>query len=179
MISFPPHRTKVSNVISQDVALDHLTAYLTSSETQPHLLPNAHLDPSTGPTIISSNFSVTIHNLRRVQAGLRGEILAPALELNDASGIPLMSLKIKEVKGKAEENQKFMTASENEEMQNSDNISDSEQRTLPTSEINVLDQVIEHKKTSSLTLADKEARKRGKKLRRKEQKKMQRDAMDV
>ncbi|RKF80434.1 hypothetical protein GcM1_193030 [Golovinomyces cichoracearum] len=83
MIAFPPHRTKVSVNVSQETALAHLTLYLNSSETQPHLLPNAHLDPTIGPTIGSSNYSITIHNLRRVQAGLRGELLAPSIELNE------------------------------------------------------------------------------------------------
>ncbi|RKF61224.1 hypothetical protein OnM2_044043b [Erysiphe neolycopersici] len=181
MNSYPPHRTKVSNIVSQDVALSHLTAYLSSSETQPHLLPNAHLDPSTGPTIRSSNFSVTMHNLRRLQAGLRGEILAPTPELNDASGLPSVSSNISEVMSKNEEKRNLVTtAFENEETQISGHISNSKQGTIPTPEINDLDQVIEQKKSSSLSHVDKEVRKREKKLRRKElKKKMQRDAIDV
>ncbi|KAI0997144.1 hypothetical protein K3495_g11041 [Podosphaera aphanis] len=82
MSAFPPHRTITSVPVDQATALAHLSTYLTSCETKPYLLPNARLDPSGGPTSGSSNFSISIHNLRRVEAGLRGELLAARLELN-------------------------------------------------------------------------------------------------
>lgn len=82
MLAFPPHQTKVSIAVSQSTALAHLSKYLALSDRHPHLLPNAHLDPSRGPTVGSSKFSVTIYNLRRVEAGLRGEWLDPNLEFN-------------------------------------------------------------------------------------------------
>lgn len=81
MSAFPPQRTITSIPVSKSTALTYLSAYLTCSETQPHLLPNTRLDPSGGPTVGSSKHSVTIHNLKRVEAGLRGEWLAPSLQL--------------------------------------------------------------------------------------------------
>jgi len=82
MSAFPPHRSTDALPVSQEVALQFLSTYLTASKTSPHLLPNARLEPS-GPTSGSSNSSVTIHNLQRVEAGLRGEWLAPVLEINE------------------------------------------------------------------------------------------------
>jgi len=82
MSAFPPHRSTEPLSVSQSVALTYLASYLTAAKTSPHLLPNARLEPS-GPTSGSSNSSVTIHNLQRVEAGLRGEWLAPTLELNE------------------------------------------------------------------------------------------------
>jgi len=68
--------------ISQDIALKFLSSYLEATKTSPHLLPNARLE-SSGPTAGSSASSVTIHNLKRVEAGLRGEWLAPTLDLEE------------------------------------------------------------------------------------------------
>ena len=80
MLAFPPHRAIPSVPISQDIALKFLSSYLEATKTSPHLLPNARLE-SSGPTAGSSASSVTIHNLKRVEAGLRGEWLAPTLDL--------------------------------------------------------------------------------------------------
>lgn len=92
MSAFPPHRSIKSIPISPEIALKFLSQYLQDTTTSPHLLPNARLEPS-GPTAGSSNSSVTIHNLQRVEAGLRGEWLAPSLELDEAGekgkGVPV------------------------------------------------------------------------------------------
>ena len=82
MSAFPPHRAILSVPISQDIALKFLSSYLEATKTSPHLLPNARLE-SSGPTAGSSASSVTIHNLKRVEAGLRGEWLAPTLDLEE------------------------------------------------------------------------------------------------
>lgn len=82
MSAFPPHRSTEALPISIGNAQQFLSAYLAASKTYPHLLPNARLEPS-GPTAGSSNSSVIIHNLQRVEAGLRGEWLAPTLELDE------------------------------------------------------------------------------------------------
>ncbi|KAE8452427.1 hypothetical protein EG329_000329 [Mollisiaceae sp. DMI_Dod_QoI] len=82
MSAFPPHRLGPSVSVSQEIALKFLSKYLEAAKSSPHLLPNAKLDPS-GPTAGSSNSSVTIHNLQRVEAGLRGEWLAPTLDLEE------------------------------------------------------------------------------------------------
>jgi hypothetical protein len=82
MSAFPPYRAIPSVPISQDIALKFLSSYLEATKTSPHLLPNARLE-SSGPTAGSSASSVTIHNLKRVEAGLRGEWLAPILDLEE------------------------------------------------------------------------------------------------
>lgn len=79
--SFPPHHSKPSQPISPDTALSHLQAYLKASETSPYLLPNARIE-SSGPAPKDSSTGLVVHNLRRVEAGLRGEWLAPSLELD-------------------------------------------------------------------------------------------------
>ncbi|KFY87675.1 hypothetical protein V500_06834 [Pseudogymnoascus sp. VKM F-4518 (FW-2643)] len=79
--SFPPHHSKPSAPISPSLALTHLTAYLAAASTSPCLLPNATLQP-TGPIAPSDAASnLTIQHLQRVEAGLRGEWLAPTLDL--------------------------------------------------------------------------------------------------
>lgn len=82
MSAFPPHHTIPSIPIPQEIALKFLSNYLEATKTSPYLLPNARLE-SSGPTAGSSASSVTIHNLRRVEAGLRGEWLAPTLDLEE------------------------------------------------------------------------------------------------
>jgi hypothetical protein len=85
MSAFPPHKSIPSIPVPQEIALKYLSSYLSSTPTKPHLLPNARLEAS-GPSAGSSS-SVTIHNLQRVEAGLRGEWLAPTLELNEGEGV--------------------------------------------------------------------------------------------
>ena len=85
MSAFPPHKSIPSIPVSQEIALKYLSSYLSSTTTKPHLLPNARLEAS-GPTAGSSS-SVTLHNLQRVEAGLKGEWLAPTLELNEGEGV--------------------------------------------------------------------------------------------
>ncbi|KAE9366169.1 hypothetical protein N431DRAFT_419270 [Stipitochalara longipes BDJ] len=84
MSAFPPHRTIPSIPIPQEIALKFLSNYLEATKASPYLLPNARLEPS-GPTAGSSASSVTLHNLRRVEAGLRGEWLAPILDLEEGN----------------------------------------------------------------------------------------------
>ncbi|OBT80635.1 hypothetical protein VF21_00385 [Pseudogymnoascus sp. 05NY08] len=82
--SFPPHHSKPSHPIPPSLALTHLTTYLTAATTTPSLLPNATLQP-TGPIAPSDAASnLTIQHLRRVEAGLRGEWLAPVLDLEES-----------------------------------------------------------------------------------------------
>lgn len=83
MSAFPPRRTVPSLPVSQATALKHLQTYLEATKNSPWLLPNAKLDAS-GPTAAGN--SISIHNLQRVEAGLRGEWLAPVLELGEKTG---------------------------------------------------------------------------------------------
>lgn len=81
--SFPPHKSLPSKPISPDFALQHITAYLDAAATTPYMLPNATLQP-TGPVAQSGATSnLTIQHLQRVQAGLRGEWLAPVLDVEE------------------------------------------------------------------------------------------------
>lgn len=81
--SFPPHKSLPSKPISPDFALQHITAYLDAAVTTPHLLPNATLQP-TGPVAQSgADSNLIVQHLQRVQAGLRGEWLAPVLDVNE------------------------------------------------------------------------------------------------
>ncbi|OBT70206.1 hypothetical protein VE03_00087 [Pseudogymnoascus sp. 23342-1-I1] len=82
--SFPPHHSRPSRPISPSLALHHLTTYLTAATTTPSLLPTATLQP-TGPIAPSDAASnLTIQHLQRVEAGLRGEWLAPTLDLEES-----------------------------------------------------------------------------------------------
>ena len=81
--SFPPHKSLPSKPISPEFALQHITAYLEAAATTPHLLPNATLQP-TGPVAQSgADSNLIIQHLQRVQAGLRGEWLAPVLDVTE------------------------------------------------------------------------------------------------
>ncbi|TGO21964.1 hypothetical protein BPAE_0191g00130 [Botrytis paeoniae] len=86
--AFPPHKSIPSIPINQTIALKYLQDYLSLTSSTPYLLPNAKLEP-TGPTIGSSHSSVTIHNLQRVEAGLRGEWLAPTLEMEEENPVEI------------------------------------------------------------------------------------------
>ncbi|CAF9915476.1 hypothetical protein IMSHALPRED_002617 [Imshaugia aleurites] len=72
----PPTVHHASTPLSPSQTLTLLTAYLSGTHTDPSLHPSAHLTehgpvaPSTGP-----NTGLVLHNLRRVEAGLRGENL--------------------------------------------------------------------------------------------------------
>jgi hypothetical protein len=78
--AFPPHQIGASLPVSTATALKHLQNYLEATKSSPWLLPNAKLEP-TGPTAAAN--SITLHNLQRVEAGLRGEWLAPVLDLTE------------------------------------------------------------------------------------------------
>jgi hypothetical protein len=81
MSAFPPVRSLKSIPISTEEALQRLQSYLEASKSNPALLPNATLQVD-GPKAQSESASnLVIHNLKRVEAGLRGEWLAPSLEL--------------------------------------------------------------------------------------------------
>jgi len=86
MSAFPPVRSRKSKPISTTEALQHLQSYLEATKSNPALLPNATLQVD-GPKAQSESASnLMIHNLKRVEAGLRGEWLAPSLEL-EAEGM--------------------------------------------------------------------------------------------
>lgn len=81
-MALPPHRhLRPSQAISPSTALSHISDYLTSADTTPHLHPDC-IFTEAGPAF-STNASadgLVLHQLRRVQAGLRGEHLAAEVD---------------------------------------------------------------------------------------------------
>ncbi len=79
--AYPPHRFHSSTSIPPTHALTLLSAYLSATATDPSLHPNA-LHTDNGPIAPSAgaNTGLVLHNLRRVEAGLRGEQLGPDLK---------------------------------------------------------------------------------------------------
>lgn len=77
-IAYPPHRLHTSKRVPPTHALSLLSAYLEATATDPSLHPNA-LHTDNGPIAPSAgaNTGLVLHNLRRVEAGLRGEWLGP------------------------------------------------------------------------------------------------------
>ncbi|KAJ9668877.1 hypothetical protein H2201_001123 [Coniosporium apollinis] len=81
-LALPPHVSHTSVPLSPSTALTYISAYLKESESAPHLHPDALLTTS-GPTYSAASGStggLVLHNLRRVEAGLKGERLAPEPE---------------------------------------------------------------------------------------------------
>lgn len=93
-ISYPPHRLHTSYPISASQALDLLSTYLLAANTDASLHPNALLTES-GPISAnsSSNAGLVLHNLKRVEAGLRGEHLGADLSFSKFGGEGLPGLK--------------------------------------------------------------------------------------
>ncbi|RAL05854.1 uncharacterized protein BO80DRAFT_421059 [Aspergillus ibericus CBS 121593] len=80
----PLHPTTIlsSKPISQAAAHDFLAAYLDRAATDPALQPNAGISehgPTSRTTAAAPN--LILHNLKRVQAGLAGEVLGRDLAL--------------------------------------------------------------------------------------------------
>lgn len=89
--AYPPHRHLTTARIPPSRALSLLSAYLVASTQDASLHPNALLAES-GPTVTSSSSTghsaggrrggggLVLHNLRRVEAGLKGEYLGAGAE---------------------------------------------------------------------------------------------------
>lgn len=78
----PPTTILSSKPISQSAAHDFLAAYLDRAATDPALQPNASISehgPISRTTAAAPN--LILHNLKRVQAGLAGEVLGRDLTL--------------------------------------------------------------------------------------------------
>lgn len=91
--AYPPAVHHSSTHLSTPETLSLLSAYLEATATDPSLHPNAHLTehgpvaPSSGP-----NTGLVLHNLRRVEAGLRGENLGEDLTFRKYGGQGLPGL---------------------------------------------------------------------------------------
>ncbi|OJJ53209.1 hypothetical protein ASPSYDRAFT_62370 [Aspergillus sydowii CBS 593.65] len=78
----PPTTVLSSKPISQSIAHDFLAAYLDRATTDPALQPNAGISehgPVSRTTAAAPN--IILHNLKRVQAGLTGEVLGRDLAI--------------------------------------------------------------------------------------------------
>lgn len=91
--AFPPAIHHTNTHISTSKALSLLSAYLEATTTDPSLHPGAHLTEH-GPVAPASgqNTGLVLHNLRRVEAGLRGENLGEDLTFRKYGGNGLPDL---------------------------------------------------------------------------------------
>ncbi|KAK4995400.1 hypothetical protein LTR66_004769 [Elasticomyces elasticus] len=87
-IAPPPLRIHSTQSISPNTALEHISAYLAASKDQAHLHPDAFLTPDHAIYSASSGAQggLVLHNLRRIEAGLRGERLAAEPEESFEAG---------------------------------------------------------------------------------------------
>lgn len=79
-------RIGVSRRVPEDEAQRIIDAYINNSKSNPYLLPNATLLASGPAAQGAADGGVVMHNLARLGAGLRGEYLAPTLDVEDSSG---------------------------------------------------------------------------------------------
>lgn len=76
--TFPPHvHLSRPRAVSPNTALSHIQTYLQTSETIPHLHPDCLFTESGPQTSNASGGGVILHQLRRVEQGLRGIVLKP------------------------------------------------------------------------------------------------------
>lgn len=83
--AYPPHVVHRSEAVSPEQALELLQTYLADSESRPWLHPDATLHEDGPHFARTMTGGLTIHNLRRVEAGLRGERLGTDLSLAELS----------------------------------------------------------------------------------------------
>lgn len=86
----PPLRKLSTRRTSNSAALNLISSYLLASTTNPSLHPDALLTES-GP-LASSTEGLTLHNLRRIEAGLRGDNLDADLTFSKFGGQGLPDL---------------------------------------------------------------------------------------
>ena len=88
--SFPPRRLHSSRSVAPSEALELLSSYLEAAATEPYLQPNALLTEGGPISTTGPNAGLILHNLKRVEAGLRGEHLGadPAFDALVEEGLP-------------------------------------------------------------------------------------------
>ncbi|KAL8943242.1 MAG: hypothetical protein Q9211_001060 [Gyalolechia sp. 1 TL-2023] len=89
--AYPPIRHHSSQPISPSHAQQLLADFLERTVTEPSLDPNALLTED-GPVSRSASTGLVLHNLRRVEAGLRGEHLGADLSFKNFGGEKLPGL---------------------------------------------------------------------------------------
>ena len=93
---FPPHRHHTSQRIVPSKALSLLSDYLAAASTDASLHPNALLTEA-GPITPASGtheMGLVLHNLKRVEAGLKGERLAADLTMGEDGEGELMATEL-------------------------------------------------------------------------------------
>lgn len=162
--AYPPHVACGSKPLSIGAAQELVATYLNESESNAHLHPDALLTtsdvqytPAGGP-----QGGIILHNLRRVEAGLRGEVLKP--EVPDVSDDMVLDDMI-------DDSQKRMQA-EQEQQEDGIEVGEIGRRTNVVAEGGDIPEVVEEvgAKTAGKSKADKEARKKAKKERERQQK---------
>lgn len=95
MTSLPPTRHHSTRPVSPTTVLALLSTYIANAAEDPSLQPNALLT-ERGPISSSSGSStgLTIHNLKRVEAGLKGEHLGADLSFAKFGGEGLPDLQM-------------------------------------------------------------------------------------
>lgn len=90
---YPPIHHNRTEHITTSAALSSLSAYLEATTTDPSLHPNALLTEG-GPTTqsLGANVGLVLHNLKRVEAGLKGEHLGADLTFENFGGQGLPDL---------------------------------------------------------------------------------------
>lgn len=94
--SYPPIRHHSSQRISTQQAQQLLAEFLEETTTDASLHPNALLTENGPITPSSGSTGLVLHNLKRVEAGLRGEHLAADLTFKDFGGEGLPDLTVNE-----------------------------------------------------------------------------------
>ncbi|KAN0075700.1 hypothetical protein V8E54_006970 [Elaphomyces granulatus] len=82
----PPTTILSSKAISQPAAQDFLAAYLDRAATDPSLQPNATISEHGPVSRTTGAPNLTLHTLKRVQAGLAGQVLGQDLSLQAHGG---------------------------------------------------------------------------------------------
>ncbi|RDW57942.1 uncharacterized protein DSM5745_11322 [Aspergillus mulundensis] len=165
----PPTTVLSSKPISQSIAHDFLAAYLDRATTDPALQPNAGISehgPVSRTTAAAPN--IILHNLKRVQAGLAGEVLGRDLaiaEMKEGAQLAQAQNAKENAHGTWEDKAHF------EQDQEGLQVHDANVRDEPEAmEVDNVDQ-IEGEAAATTGNLDKEERKRLKKERRKAEKK--------
>ncbi|KAL1614012.1 hypothetical protein SLS54_010082 [Diplodia seriata] len=162
--AYAPHVTLGSKPLSTGTAQELIANYLNESESNSHLHPDALLttsDVQYAPAGVSKG-GIIMHNLRRVEAGLRGEVLQPEVpEVADDMVLDDM----------ADNTQKRMHADQ-EQQEEGIEVGEIGQRTNVVAEGGDMPKVVEEDgaRTLGKSKTDKDARKKAKKERERQQK---------
>ena len=177
---YPPIHHHSTKRVSASTALSLLSKYLDSAASDPSLHPNALLTEN-GPITPSSgaNSGLVLHNLKRVEAGLKGEHLGADLMLEEYGGEGLLGMSDGHAVAGASEIPVGGLQDEGQQLEGDwqDKEEFEREQDIVQGEIGKRDNAVEGKRTPKVKVAnggghelDKEARKRLKKEKRKKEK---------